>query len=221
MDKKVLRNLSYGVYVVTSKENDKNVGCIANSIMQVTSNPCTIAVSVNHDNYTNKVIKENKKFGVSILKETSDPKIIGTFGFKSSKYTDKFSDVKFKEEDEIPVIEDSCGYMICQVVDIMETETHTVFLAEVKNADDYNNENPMTYKYYHEQLKGSSPKNAPTYEEKQVNDHGIREERRIAVVNSALCQGCGACTVACPSGAMDLQGFSNRQIIAEVDAICR
>ncbi len=65
------------------------------------------------------------------------------------------------------------------------------------------------------------PYGAITYEMRLVNDHGIREERRVASVNSALCQGCGACTVACPSGAMDLQGFSNRQIIAEVDAICR
>ena len=56
MDKKVLRNLSYGVYAVTSRDKDKNVGCIANSIMQVTSNPSVIAVSINHDNYTNKVI---------------------------------------------------------------------------------------------------------------------------------------------------------------------
>ena len=57
--------------------------------------------------------------------------------------------------------------MVCKVIDTMETSTHTIFLGEVIEADDYSNENPMTYKYYHEQLKGSSPKNAPTYEEKQ------------------------------------------------------
>ena len=169
MDKKVLRNLSYGVYAVTSRDKDKNVGCIANSIMQVTSNPCTIAVSINHDNYTNKVIKENNKFGVSILKETTDVKIIGTFGYKSSKDTDKFDGINFKEISEIPVLENTCGYMVCKVIDTMETSTHTIFLGEVIEADDYSEENAMTYKYYHENLKGSSPKNAPTYEETSIS----------------------------------------------------
>ena len=169
MDKKVLRNLSYGVYVVTSRDKDKNVGCIANSIMQVTSNPSVIAVSINHDNYTNKVIKENNKFGVSILKETTDAKIIGTFGYKSSKDIDKFDGIKFKEILEIPVLENTCGYMVCKVIDTMETSTHTIFLGEVIEADDYSTENAMTYKYYHENLKGSSPKNAPTYEETSIS----------------------------------------------------
>ena len=169
MDKKVLRNLSYGVYVVTSKDIDRNVGCIANSIMQVTSNPSVIAVSINHDNYTNKVIKENNKFGVSILKETTDAKIIGTFGFKSSKDNDKFDGINFKEISEIPVLENTCGYMVCKVIDTMETSTHTIFLGEVIEADDYSTENAMTYKYYHENLKGSSPKNAPTYEETSIS----------------------------------------------------
>ena len=169
MDKKVLRNLSYGVYAVTSRDKDKNVGCIANSIMQVTSNPSVIAVSINHDNYTNKVIKENNKFGVSILKETTDAKIIGTFGYKSSKDNDKFDGINFKEISEIPVLENTCGYMVCKVIDTMETSTHTIFLGEVIEADDYSTENAMTYKYYHENLKGSSPKNAPTYEEPSIS----------------------------------------------------
>lgn len=65
------------------------------------------------------------------------------------------------------------------------------------------------------------PYGAISYEETEVNDHGIKSVRSVARVNQALCQGCGACTVTCPSGAMDLQGFSNKQLIAEVDAICR
>ena len=64
------------------------------------------------------------------------------------------------------------------------------------------------------------PYGAITYIEKEVRGPGVREVRRIAQVNPAVCQGCGACTVTCPSGAMDLKGFANKQIMAEVDAIC-
>ncbi len=186
MDKKVLRNLSYGVYVVTSKENDKKVGCVVNSVMQVTSNNPTIAVSINHDNYTNKVIKETKKFGLSILKYNSDSKIIGEFGFKSSRDTNKFEDTSYEEMNGIPVITDSCGKMVCEVIDMMETGTHTVFLGKVIEADGYTNDNPMTYRYYHEKLKGTSPKNAPTYEEEKE----VKQENRVKT-KKWKCKICG------------------------------
>lgn len=178
MDKKVLRNLSYGVYVVTTKDDEKDVGCVANSVMQVTSNPATVAVSINHDNYTNKCVKKSKTFAVSILKNTSDPKIIGEFGFKTSKETDKFKDFKHQKIDDVSVINDSCGYVVCKLIDKMETSTHTVFLGEVINAEGYTDEEPMTYKYYHEKLRGSAPKNAPTYQANNKEKKGSNKIKR-------------------------------------------
>ena len=65
------------------------------------------------------------------------------------------------------------------------------------------------------------PYGAISYVEKEVRGPEVRGVKRVAVVNEAVCQGCGACTVTCPSTAMDLKGFSNNQIMAEVDAICR
>lgn len=65
------------------------------------------------------------------------------------------------------------------------------------------------------------PYGAIEYAYKEYRIPGGVETRRVAVVNEAVCQGCGACTVTCPSSAMDLKGFSTKQIIAEVDAICR
>lgn len=65
------------------------------------------------------------------------------------------------------------------------------------------------------------PYGAITYEDKEFRTPGRTITKTVAVVNDAVCRGCGACTVTCMSGAMDLCGFSNNQITAEVDAICK
>ena len=164
MNTKVFRNISYGVYIITAMDGERPTGCTANSVMQVTSSPATIAISINHDNFTNGCIKKAHKFAISILSETSDPLLIGTFGFKSGKDTDKFNDVSYEMKENLPVIKDSCGYIVCKVIAKMEAETHTVFLGEVIDGDVFNGPaQAMTYAYYHQVIKGKSPKNAPTY----------------------------------------------------------
>lgn len=163
MNKNVFRNFSYGVYVVSTLDNNRPTGCIANSIMQITSSPATVAVSMNHDNYTNSCIEASGKFAISILSEDSDPGLIGNFGFQSGKDINKFDTVSYETIGDLPVITDACGYITCKVIDKMKTSTHTVFLGEVVEGDILKNEPAMTYAYYHKVVKGKSPKNAPTY----------------------------------------------------------
>ena len=167
MDKNVLKNLTYGLYVIGCQDAHP-AGCVVNTVFQINSEPLIIAISINKDNYTNKVLKKQKKFSISILSEQSDPNIIGTFGFKSSQDINKFSEFKYQEKDNIPYLEDTCGNLICKVIDFVETSTHTLFIAEIKEMFNYSEDSPMSYKYYHEVLKGSSPKKAPTYIEEET-----------------------------------------------------
>ncbi len=184
MNTNIFRKLSYGVYVISTWDEGRATGCTANSVMQITSSPATIAVSINHDNYTNQCIAKSGKFVVSVLAENSDPSIIGTFGFQSGKDVNKFEKVKYSIEDYMPVVSDSCGYIVCNVIDKMETSTHTVFLGEVVGGDVFDDKEAMTYAYYHKVVKGKSPKNAPTY----VPEEEKAEEKKI---RKFQCQVCG------------------------------
>lgn len=184
MNQNTLHKLSYGVYVVSTWDQGRATGCTANSAMQITSSPATIAVSINHNNYTNQCIKDTNKFAISILAEDSQPSIIGTFGFKSGREADKFAEVKYRVEEHMPIVSDSCGYIVCDVIDKMETATHTVFLGEVKEAEIFGDRDPMTYAYYHKVIKGKSPKNAPTYipeEEEKKAEEGKKRKFKCEV----------------------------------------
>lgn len=186
MNTNVFRNFSYGVYVVSTLDGTRPTGCVANSIMQITSSPATVAVSMNHDNYTNACMKRAGVFSVSILSEQSDPALIGQFGFQSGRDVNKFDGISFEEHESLPVLSDCCGYLICRIIDQMETDTHTVFLGEVIDGDVKGTVPAMTYSYYHKVIKGKSPKNAPTY---------LPEEEKTAEAPSPkgtwICSVCG------------------------------
>lgn len=168
MNNNAFRTLSYGVYIVSTWDNGRPVGCVANSAMQITSSPASIAVSINKNNYTNACIKNTKKLALAVLHQNSDSEIISTFGFRSSKDTDKFDGVKYSVKGMLPVIDNAVSYMVCDVIDMLETDTHTVFLAKVYDADMLEKGTPMTYAYYHEVIKGKTAKNAPTYIEEKA-----------------------------------------------------
>jgi len=192
MDTKILRNLSYGVYIVSTMDQEKPVGCVANSVMQITSDPITVAISINHDNYTNQIIKDFKKFAINILPETVDMNWIGTFGFESSKNINKFEHIDYRMEQSLPILPSTCGALLCEVKETIETSTHTIFIGTVYETVSATNDNPMTYAYYHQVKKGTSPKNAPTYIANEAAEKSeAKEDTKEKKKTKWVCTVCG------------------------------
>lgn len=188
----IVEKISYGVYVVTTLDTDgSKKGCIANCATQITAVPATFAISINRDNYTNVCINKTKRFAISILAEDSDPSMIGTFGFKSSRDTDKFAAVAYGLADGLPVIKDSCGYIVCNVIDSMETATHTIFLGEMTTSALFGDRPAMTYDYYHKAVKGKAPKNAPTFIAPDVPPTEDKTAKKAAAKRKFVCKICG------------------------------
>lgn len=166
-----LRDITYGMYIIASKSNDQLAGCVINTCNQVTSEDNIIAINVNKNNYTNQIIRESKTFSLAILEEDAPKDLITNFGYKTSKDFNKFANINYEIVNDIPIIKEGVtSYLICEVVDIIDVNTHDIFLAKVVDGEKINDHTPMTYKYYHEVFKGSSPKNAPTYVESTTND---------------------------------------------------
>jgi len=180
--------MSYGVYVVSAWDEKRPTGCIANCAMQITAEPATIAISINHDNFTKKCIEKTGKFAISILSENTDPAIIGTFGFQSGKDINKFDSVKYEIQGDMPVIAVGCAYVTCEVIKEMETDTHTVYLGKVLEAEVLSKEVPMTYAYYHNVVKGKSPKNAPTYIAEENINSNAKEETKSEKYVCSVCK---------------------------------
>ncbi len=170
MDREIFKNISYGMYFVSSMFDGEMSGCVINTLCQITSNNPIISISLNKNNYTSEVIKKSRKFAVSIISVDTKKEVIGKFGYKSTRDLNKFEDSKHDVILDVPVVlEDICGYIISEVIEIVDCGSHDVILARVIDAKMIANNEAMTYKYYQENLKGVSPRNAPTYVEEVDN----------------------------------------------------
>ncbi len=167
MNRKALHQISYGLYIVTSGADGKFNGQIANSIVQVTSRPATVAVCINKENYTHELIRSSRKFTVSIVTENAPMTFIGLFGFKSGRDTDKLKNTKTQTgATGVPYILDYClGYIETELEGELDCGSHTIFVGKVVEADLTGDGEPMTYAYYQNVKGGKSPKTAPTFDQ--------------------------------------------------------
>ena len=165
MNVKALYKLSYGLYVVCSRKVDRLNGQIANTVIQITSEPPTIALSINKSNLTHEFIKESKVLAVSVLSQDTPLSFIGHFGFKSGRETNKLEGINYKiGETKAPVVtKNTLAYLEARVIQELDVGTHTIFVGELVGADVIKEGEPMTYAYYHQVKRGTTPKNAPSY----------------------------------------------------------
>ncbi|MHB8773214.1 MAG: rubredoxin [Syntrophales bacterium] len=168
MNKSAFYKLSYGLYVITSRKEGKFNGQIANTVFQVTSDPPTLAVSINKSNYTFECITSCRQFVVSILAESAPMTMIGTFGFKCGRNFDKLDGIAVRTGiTGLPIVTDHCtAFIEADVIDAFDCGTHTIFLGRILDADILDpSAEPMTYATYHKVKGGKAPKSAPTYQE--------------------------------------------------------
>ena len=160
--KNQLFNATYGLYVLTAKDGDKDNGCIINTLMQITDNPLRIMVSVNKNNYTHDIIMRTGEFNVSVLNKETPFSVFERFGFVSGKTVNKFEGCQCAEvrsTNSIRYLPDyTNGYISGKVVTTLDCGTHTIFLADVTEKVNLNGTESLTYSYYQDNIKPKTAK---------------------------------------------------------------
>lgn len=138
--------------------------CMVDAVCQISSgdNPL-ISVSVMKKNYTNEMMHKNNTFSLSIFGMKDDPRLIKHFGMQSMRDANKFINEEYEIINETPVLKGTLGYLVLEKVDTIETDTHTLFIGKLIEAETNSNEEPMSYNHYQahkeELMKATSESN--------------------------------------------------------------
>lgn len=155
MDNKAFFDISYGLYIITAHENDKDNGCISNTVVQVTDTPKRISVTLNKGNYTTGMIERTGKFNVSILDQEVTFDTIKHWGFQSGANVDKAIGITFtRAENGVIYLTNGVNAVLCATVaSKVDLGTHIMFIADVDDAFVLNDVPSTTYTYYQKHIK--------------------------------------------------------------------
>lgn len=155
MNNKAMYQLTYGLFVLSARDEEQDNGCIINTAGQVTTTPNRITIAVNKANYTHDLIQRTGLFNISILDETAPFSVFQRFGFQSGRDTDKLKDFPVSRADNgIFYLKDhASAFLSGKVVQQFDLGSHTLFLADVTDGDVLSDENSVTYTYYQNNIK--------------------------------------------------------------------
>ncbi|MBO5312904.1 MAG: flavin reductase [Clostridia bacterium] len=154
--------LSYGLFVVTCNDGERDNGLVVNTVIQQASSPLKISVTISKSSYSHDVIKSTKKLNVNCLSTDTPFSVFENFGFKSGRDTDKMKDVFYwKSQNGLAVLSGEIinAFFSLEVTDYVDLGSHGLFICDVVEARDASDTPSMTYEYYHKNVK---PKKSDT-----------------------------------------------------------
>ena len=165
MNLNALNKISYGLFVITAADNDKHNGCIINTLIQQTSTPLQISVTINKSNYTHDMIIKSGQFNISVIDKTATFELFTHFGFSSGRDTEKirtYKNIAYADNGISYVSENTNAYFSAQVKSVVDLGTHSLFIAHVTECNTLSENQSMTYEYYHRFVKPAPPKTETT-----------------------------------------------------------
>ena len=155
-DPAALRNLTYGLFVLTAKDGEKDNGCIVNTVVQMGAAPTRIAVSVQMGNLTREIIEKTGEFNVSVLTDDVSYDTVCHFGMQSGRDVDKFADFSAakRSHNGLYFLTDHVNAMFSvKVQEKRDLGSHMLFIGEVSESRVLGKGAPCTYAYYHKAIK--------------------------------------------------------------------
>ena len=162
MDEKALFKLSYGLFLLTAREGEKDNGCIVNTVMQVANDPVHISVSVIKKNLTCEMIQRTGVFSVSVLTEDTPFSVFQRFGMQSGRDADKFADYPGAVRGENGLFYDTAAnaVLMAKVEQSFDLGSHMLFIATLAEARTLSDLPSCTYAYYQSDIKPKPAKPA-------------------------------------------------------------